>query len=235
MRSLHATVAAVSCVVVVACAAPKRSIVYGLQDEPTRAGGALSTYSLAIEPFTDGRPEEDRNRHGSSSEPGVMQRDGDDWWVNSADHYDSPDVATAVTAMVSNHLRSAGLFRDVRLAPGDVPADMRLSGTLRRFDGWHDRQAAKEALVAAQGLVGLVLGATVKSRYGGVASISDVRLVHVASGRVVWKGDIEGHADGSKRLLEVNKWNAYEQANDALKLAVRQLIEQLTALQPDQL
>lgn len=200
---------------------------YGTQDVPTLSGGTLQGRSLVVRPFDDARDAALKAQTGGFDHPAVVTRQDDDWYVNSDDHYEPP-VPTAVTAMVSEHLQATRLFRDVKVE-STAPSDgLFLTGSIKRFEAYRDRELLKQGLAAQIGLLGLVMQATQDTAYEADAVLSDVTLTDTATGAIVWKGDASGHVQGAAPL-ESNGFAVYQHADLALKLAVQQLVDQLVA------
>jgi hypothetical protein len=217
------------------CAPRNQKVIYDLDDVAKAPTGPLSAHGLVVEPLVGGRDEAVKARRGSDLEPAVVQRDGDDWHFNGDDHYGSP-VVPAVTEMLAQHLAATGLFKSVRIAstPGE-PDELRLSGTLRRFESYMDRYEGTRAMMNQGGLFFLAAGAVIEARYDADVRIEDLRLLHPASGRVLWEGEVEGTASGGSRLIASTHWEVYQHANEALKAAVTKLAEELRRLPADEL
>jgi hypothetical protein len=214
------------------CAAHRQQVRYELDDVPQLSGGPWSGYSLGVVDLVDTRAPEVKSRRGDVLEPAWVTREGDDWYVNGDDHYESPLVAASATVMLIDHLRSTRVFKDVLPASTATGTDLTLSGELRQLDGYVDRQAGTQAVASQGGLLGLVVGTTTSARYDASVQLTNLRLVETASSRVLWEGQVEATLKGETPLIVSNHWYVYSHANAALKMAVGKLVDRLVAVPP---
>jgi hypothetical protein len=214
----------------VACSPVRYKVAYPLEDVTPVADGTLTGYTVTVATLVDGRAPDRRGSRAPSQRLAVITRDGDDWYVTTDDRYENPAVAAAISDALAEHLRKAGVFRAVERDP--TPAQLRLSGTLTRFDAHQDRHAGKEAFLAGGGLIPLVVAAGTDSRYDAVTTVDDVQLVDVATGTILWRGTLKGTTAGETALISNDPRQLYDHANVSLKAAVAQLVEQLRTVSP---
>jgi curli biogenesis system outer membrane secretion channel CsgG len=217
----------VAVVAMTGCTTARNKVAYDLTDVGP-VGGSLSARTVTVTTLTDGRPPDRRAARPEMGGLAVVTRDDDDWYVTTDGGYENPSVSAAVTDALVDHLRKASVFRSVEREP--VPGELRLSGTLRQFDGYEDRHRGKEIAMSQFGLVGLLVGTATDVRYDATTAIDALELVDVDTGTVLWTGRVEGKVTGDHALITRSHEAPFEQANLSLKTAVAQRIDQLRQL-----
>jgi hypothetical protein len=171
-----------------------------------------------------------KSKTGGAMDAAIVERNGDDFYFNSDDHYEPP-VATAATSMLAKHIEATKLFRDVTISATPRDGALTMSGAIRRLEAYRDREIVKQAFAAQMGLVGMIIQATDDSTYEADALLGGVKLVDPATATVLWQGDAVGRVAGAAPLV-ASSLAVYQHADLALKLAVEQLVAQLAALPP---
>ena len=211
------------------CAAQQR-ITYDTTDVRLLGNGPLGAYRLLVRQFEEGRDADATTRRGDRFAAAQTEREGETWYTNSDDHYESP-VCPAITTMVANHLRASHLFRDVMVSEdAATPSDLILRGRIRQFDAFRMQRPVVEGFVAQPGLLWLIIGWAVKTQYKATTVLTDVRLDD-AEGAPLWHGDIDGGVDGKDSVIN-GQWAVYQEANLALKAATDKLLAMLATVKP---
>lgn len=220
---------------------------YRVLDVPLLGGGPLSRHSLVIRPFVDRRPAADVARTSRKTEGASIEQDGRTWYVATDDQFMTiAGVPEGISDAIAIHLDATHLFESIQISDKQPPpADFVLAGDLVELVGMREARDVSEALIAMQGLPGLVLLVTQQAELRGRAKLENVRLVRVADDRVVWQGNLEGAVDERVMLGDpvvharidervtlgrpvlLAEQQAVDAANRSLRMAVDQLVRAL--------
>lgn len=211
---------AAACALLMAgCATQK--IAYKLDDVPARKS-PVTGKTLAIRELRDERePLKDAT---PLSEQRLVKMDGEKWYINLDHNYKGKKPAPHITEMIASHMNHANLFKSVAIFSPEAKPDLILDGAIKRFEGF--KQFSSGANAGTQfGLLGALVTSGIDSKFMGT-TVLDLQLKQADGDEIIWEGEVLGKVKGED-YADGYGWSAYQKANDSLKIAISNLLEEL--------
>ena len=154
------------------------------------------------------------------------------WRTNYRDKYKNKEIDNGVTAMVINHLRQSGLFKDVIEQNSQRHADMELSGTIAEYTARGRVNKGAENAVMTGAVLGSLIGvgitsaatANEKTEIHATVTLGDLTLRDTASTNVLWHDTITVSTNFTAHWSAADEDAVFQYPDDCLKSAVGELI-----------
>lgn len=203
---------------------PRQAIKYPMNGISTPSNGPFANAILTVKPLADTRKPLTKDYQYDG--PGTIEKDGKEFFYNSDHWYKSDSVATEITKAMADHIRQAGIFREVIMSDATVTnADYYLTGQVSKFDGLREYRTAA-AISQSFGLVGALFTVSMKTSYEATTTLEGLQLIRAKDSVLIWSGDVTGHIEGEESA-DPYGWSAYWKANLSLKEAVDKLLKNL--------
>lgn len=180
------------------------------------------TLKVAVAVFADERPAEERDVKARTDKIAADKKEeqADDY--TSDDDFSGKEVAAPLSRMTARHLAFSNIFE--RVDPVDVTTDdvlnkkfdhgsldkydVILVGRIKHFVGYFHRSTARNILFLPLGGTGFAINSLIPTDVKANASLDDVRLVSLKTGKELWKGSAEYKWDEGRSLPGGRRDNA---------------------------
>ena len=154
-------------------------------------------------------------------------KNGDDWYFNLEGKYEEGSASNWIRKLMIRHLNASKLFKKVQSYKGvDCTSYFILEGDIITFQGLTEYSSS--AVTAAQfGLIGALVGSGIKAGYEAEIELKNFKLIEMPSNKIVWEGTIKKRIEGLDSA-DVYGWQAFQKADLSLKMAVNEIINQIT-------